>query len=103
MKKKTIKYIDLFAGLGGIRLGFKQAFESAGFETECVLTAEIKTAAVKALTTNFGMHTIQCDVTTIDSSLIPDFDFLLAGFPLPSIQRCGKATWVYGHERYLVF
>ena len=65
--KKTIKYIDLFAGLGGIRLGFKQAFEEAGFETNCVLTAEIKTAAVKALTTNFGMHTIQGDVTTIDS------------------------------------
>lgn len=40
--KKTIKYIDLFAGLGGIRLGFKQAFECAGYETECVLTAEIK-------------------------------------------------------------
>lgn len=88
--KKTIKYIDLFAGLGGIRLGFKQAFESAGFETECVLTAEIKTAAVKALTTNFGVHTIRGDVTTIDSSEIPDFDFLLAGFPCQAFSVAGK-------------
>ena len=76
--KKTIKYIDLFAGLGGIRLGFKQACEAAGYDTNCVLTAEIKTAAVKALTTNFGVHTIHGDVTTIDSSEIPNFDFLLA-------------------------
>lgn len=88
--KKTIKYIDLFAGLGGIRLGFKQAFEEAGFETKCVLTAEIKTAAVKALTTNFGMRTIQGDVTTIDSSEIPDFDFLLAGFPCQAFSVAGK-------------
>lgn len=88
--KKTIKYIDLFAGLGGIRLGFNQAFESAGFETECVLTAEIKTAAIKALTTNFGLHTIRGDVTTIDSSEIPDFDFLLAGFPCQAFSVAGK-------------
>ena len=88
--KKTIKYIDLFAGLGGIRLGFKQAFESAGYETECVLTAEIKTAAVKALTTNFGIHTIRGDVTTIDSSEIPNFDFLLAGFPCQAFSVAGK-------------
>lgn len=88
--KKTIKYIDLFAGLGGIRLGFKQAFECAGYETECVLTAEIKTAAVKALTTNFGIHTIRGDVTTIDSSEIPDFDFLLAGFPCQAFSVAGK-------------
>lgn len=90
MKKKTIKYIDLFAGLGGIRLGFKQACEAAGYETNCVLTAEIKTAAVKALTTNFGVHTIHGDVTTIDSSEIPDFDFLLAGFPCQAFSVAGK-------------
>ena len=88
--KKTIKYIDLFAGLGGIRLGFMQACEAVGYETACVLTAEIKTAAVKALTTNFGMHTIQGDVTTIDSSEIPDFDFLLAGFPCQAFSVAGK-------------
>lgn len=88
--KKTIKYIDLFAGLGGIRLGFKQACEAAGYDTNCVLTAEIKTAAVKALTTNFGVHTIHGDVTTIDSSEIPNFDFLLAGFPCQAFSVAGK-------------
>ena len=52
MKNKTIKFIDLFAGLGGIRLGFENAFKSLGFETECVLTSEIKPYAVKTLKQN---------------------------------------------------
>ena len=54
------------------------------------MTAEIKTAAIKALTTNFGLHTIRGDVTTIDSSEIPDFDFLLAGFPCQAFSVAGK-------------
>ena len=87
---KTVTYIDLFAGLGGIRLGFKQAFEGAGYETKCVLTSEIKTAAIKALTTNFGAHTIRGDISTIDSSEIHDFDFLLAGFPCQAFSVAGK-------------
>jgi len=37
-----IKFIDLFAGLGGIRLGFEQACMERGIKTECVLTSEIK-------------------------------------------------------------
>lgn len=88
--KPTVKYIDLFAGLGGIRLGFVQAFEEAGYQTECMLTSEIKPAAVKALTTNYGARTIQGDITTIDSSEIPDFDFLLAGFPCQAFSVAGK-------------
>ena len=37
-----VKFIDLFAGLGGIRIGFEQACKERGIETECVLTSEIK-------------------------------------------------------------
>ena len=88
--KKKLKYIDLFAGLGGIRLGFTQAFEKAGYETECVLTSEIKPAAIKALSTNFGAQSIRGDITTIDCSEIPDFDFLLAGFPCQAFSIIGK-------------
>ncbi len=42
-----IKFIDLFAGLGGIRIGFEQACNNMGIETECVLTSEIKPYAIK--------------------------------------------------------
>jgi DNA (cytosine-5)-methyltransferase 1 len=49
MKNKTIKFIDLFAGLGGIRLGFEQACREKGIQTECVLTSEIKPYAIQTL------------------------------------------------------
>ena len=42
MENKTIRFIDLFAGMGGTRIGFEQAFKAAGYKTECVLTSEIK-------------------------------------------------------------
>ena len=35
---KKVKFIDLFAGLGGLRLGFEEALKAKGFETECILT-----------------------------------------------------------------
>lgn len=91
MKNKGIvKFIDLFAGLGGIRLGFEQAFRKAGYTPQCVLTSEIKPAAIKALTTNFGAHAIRGDVTTVDSREVEDFDFLLAGFPCQAFSVAGK-------------
>ena len=39
---KKIKFIDLFAGMGGTRIGFETAAHKLGFNTECVLTSEIK-------------------------------------------------------------
>ena len=53
MKSKKIKFIDLFAGLGGIRLGFENVLNGLGYETECVMTSEIKPYAVKTLKHNF--------------------------------------------------
>lgn len=49
-----IRYIDLFAGLGGIRLGFTQAADELNLQTECVLTSEIKPSAIKAMQHNFN-------------------------------------------------
>ncbi len=90
MTKNRIKYIDLFAGLGGIRLGFEQAFQAKGFDTECVMTSEIKPYAVKTLQHNFKRENFVGNIFNVLNEHIPDFDFLLAGFPCQPFSAGGK-------------
>lgn len=90
MPKKVVKFIDLFSGMGGIRLGFEQAFNKAGYNTKCVLTSEIKEAAIKAHELNFPGEVLGGDVTKIATENIEDFDFLLAGFPCQAFSVAGK-------------
>lgn len=77
------KFIDLFAGIGGIRLGF----ESVG--GECVFSSEIDEDACKTYLANFGEHP-SGDITKIEAKDIPDFDVLLAGFPCQAFSIIGK-------------
>lgn len=87
---KRIKFIDLFAGLGGIRLGFEKSFHKAGMQTECVLTSEIKPHAIKSLKENFSHGSLVGDIFNVKTNEIPDFDFLLAGFPCQPFSAGGK-------------
>jgi DNA (cytosine-5)-methyltransferase 1 len=86
----SVKFIDLFAGMGGIRLGFEQAFREKGFETECVLTSEIKPYAIQALKENFKQDNLVGDICNVSADDIPDFDVLLAGFPCQAFSTAGK-------------
>ena len=88
--KKNVRFIDLFAGIGGIRRGFEAAFNKLGFGTECVLTSEIKPYAVKVLQANYPGEQVKGDITKIDAADIPDFDFLLAGFPCQAFSYAGR-------------
>ena len=88
--KPTIRFIDLFAGIGGIRLGLEQAAHELGYATECMMTSEIKPAAIKVLRQNHPQENICGDVTQIDSADIPDFDILCAGFPCQAFSYAGK-------------
>jgi len=90
MKNKIIKFIDLFAGLGGIRIGFQQAANNCGYKTECVFSSEIKEYAIKMYKKYFNEETVYGDITKIKSEDIPDFDFLLAGFPCQPFSSAGK-------------
>jgi len=109
-KIKKLRFIDLFAGLGGIRIGFEQAALEIGIETECVLTSEIKSSALEALNKNFEHNELAGDITKIQAKHIPDFDILLAGFPCQAFSVAGKqkgfvdtrGTLFFDIERILV-
>ena len=77
------RFIDLFAGVGGMRL----AFESVG--GECVFSSEWDESAQKTYEANFGEKP-SGDITQIKTSEIPNFDFLLAGFPCQPFSSIGK-------------
>lgn len=89
-RSNVVKFIDLFAGLGGIRLGFEKAFNHAGYQTRCVMTSEIKPHAIRALKENFEHECLVGDITKVTDDQIPDFDFLLAGFPCQAFSSAGK-------------
>ena len=67
-KSSIIRYIDLFAGLGGTRLGFAQACLEKNFQPECVFTSEIKEFAVSVYKDNFQDADIHGDITQIGPS-----------------------------------
>lgn len=82
-----IKYIDLFAGIGGIRLGVNQALSKYGIESKCVLSSEINEKACETYQLNFGEHP-SGDIKLIDE--VEPFDLLLAGFPCQPFSYAGK-------------
>ena len=77
-------FIDLFAGIGGIRMGFE---ENGG---HCVFTSEWDKYAVMTYCENFGTnHPVEGDITKVAVEDIPDHDVLLAGFPCQPFSIAG--------------
>lgn len=101
-----VKVIDLFAGIGGIRLGVEQAFGSI----DCVFTSEIDKYAVTTYKANFRDANIFGDIKQIDENDVPDHDILLAGFPCQPFSQAGlkkgftdtRGTLFFDIERILL-
>lgn len=80
--------IDLFAGIGGIRKGFDNAF---GKDIKTVFVSEWDVNAQKTYVSNFDDNfDIAGDITKVDEKDIPPFDICLAGFPCQAFSLAGK-------------
>lgn len=77
------KFIDLFAGIGGIRLPFQK------LGGECVFTSEWDKHARNTYFANYG-EVPQGDITKINTLDIPEHDILLGGFPCQTFSQAGK-------------
>jgi DNA (cytosine-5)-methyltransferase 1 len=83
-KRPSFNFIDLFAGIGGMRIAFEK------LKGECVFTSEWDSYATKTYAQNFSCsHEINGDITTIAAGDIPDHDVLLAGFPCQPFSIAG--------------
>ena len=83
-----LKCIDLFAGIGGIRLGFDNAF---GADLKTVFVSEWDENAQKTYKANFSDDfEISGDITKIAEQDIPSFDICLAGFPCQAFSLAGQ-------------
>lgn len=84
----TFRFIDLFAGIGGCRLGFERA------GGECVFTSEWDRFARKTYETNYpsdegSEHIFAGDITQVDAASVPDHDVLVGGFPCQPFSIAG--------------
>ena len=91
-------FIDLFAGIGGLRIGFDR------LGGDCVFSSEIDKFARQTYEANFG-HTPEGDITKISADSIPSHDLVLAGFPcqpfsLAGVSKYNSLGWSHGfnHE-----
>ncbi|MCK0098511.1 DNA (cytosine-5-)-methyltransferase [Qipengyuania sp. S6317L1] len=90
------KFIDLFAGIGGTRLGFQQE------NGKCVFTSEWDKFSKKTYAANFG-ELPNGDITQITAGSIPDHDVLVAGFPCQAFSNAGLKQGFYDTRGTMFF
>ena len=95
-EKKTIRFVDLFAGIGGFHLALKKYLKDINkklttkIKAECVLVSEIDQNAIAVYIDNFKYQKPILNIRDIDEKTIPDFDILFAGFPCQAFSGAGK-------------
>lgn len=83
--------IDLFAGIGGIRRGFDNAYENHGEQNNTVFVSEWDQFAQQTYRLNYqDPFEISGDITQINAEDIPQFDICLAGFPCQAFSMAGQ-------------
>lgn len=82
-ERPRFTFIDLFAGIGGIRYPFQK------LGGKCVFTSEWDKFAQKTYRINYGGKDLHGDITQVDEKKIPDHNILLAGFPCQPFSQAG--------------
>lgn len=98
MSDSKIKYIELFAGIGGFRCGL----EKASSRFECVFANEWDRYASLVYKNHYGSVDTR-DITTIKAIEIPNHDLLVGGFPCPSFSIAGKRKGLKDTRGQLIF
>jgi len=90
---KTITSIDLFAGVGGMRISLQRALNRLHLKDNCKLFSEIDGYCRETYNLNFPKTTLVSDIKSVKKKeidiKIPDHDILLAGFPCQPFSRAG--------------
>lgn len=95
--RRTIRFVDLFAGLGGFHLALKKIGKEWGIKTKCVFASELKEDLRKQYSRNYHIpvEEINSDITLLNSddkirALVPNHDLLCGGFPCQPFSKAGK-------------
>jgi len=89
---ENIKFIDLFAGLGGFREALQSLENKKGITTECVFVSEINENVKMTYRHNFSHNSDFINIKDISENCaeVPDHDFLFAGFPCQTFSNAGN-------------
>jgi DNA (cytosine-5)-methyltransferase 1 len=88
MQKNTLKFLDLFCGIGGFRIAAQMICQEFNIQPLCVFSSDIDTDVQKIYSANFGEQPAG-DITQLDTQDIPEHDILFAGFPCQPFSICG--------------
>ncbi len=88
LPKQTIRFVDLFCGLGGFRIAIEQVCTEQELQSKCEFSSDIDADVQHVYATNFGEKP-SGDITQIAAEDIPEHDILFAGFPCQPFSICG--------------
>ncbi len=86
---QSLRFIDLFCGIGGFRIAAESAIGAKKQTPVCVFSSDNDSDAQTAYRANFGDRELRGDLTQIGGDEIPDHDLLFGGFPCQAFSICG--------------